>query len=144
MLDNLPAAELDERLYYLGYHGTPSHCRLRIYTERLTGLKIVVATEEKDNPGTSITNRAERVHFLAWERAGCPTAGCYFVEHYPADLKSLVDIVRRDRLSFVTFDEKPEGVPVIPRKQPGQERCFRRPRWHRLSLEQFLRIVADR
>ena len=73
---------------YRGYHGCPSHCRLRVYEpdperpEEAGRPPVVIATEREDNPGTSVTNRIERIASEVFRLLERPEAGITVVEHY--------------------------------------------------------------
>jgi len=112
--DNPLAVPLDD--YILAYENfgrterREARCRVRVFAPRATGwLPVVIATELPDNPGASITNRAERVWYLIvrrhWPeavRAGvCPAV---LVEHYPALEPGPFDV----RYAYVDF---PSYVP---------------------------------
>lgn len=78
---------LDTRHHFRGLHGSPSHCRLRIYEGsgscepsdrneaeggRSDSPPVAVVTECPDNPGTSVTNFAEGLAAAVWRMLGCP------------------------------------------------------------------------
>ena len=83
----------DARYDYIGQWRFPAHCWLRAYVPDTAGdLPVVVATELPDNPGTSVTDFAER---LAWSVAheervwtlapGAQREGFTWLEHYPRE-----------------------------------------------------------
>jgi hypothetical protein len=68
---------------YRGYHGCFSKCRLRIFEpEDNTRPYVVIATELESNPGTSITNAAERIATAVWHLLERPVNGMCWIEHY--------------------------------------------------------------
>lgn len=71
---------------YRGYHGCFSQCRLRIFEpeteEERERPYVVIATELESNPGTSITNAAERIATAVWHLLERPVNGMVYVEHY--------------------------------------------------------------
>lgn len=69
-------------LEYESLHGGDSRpwCTVRVY--RQPGVTVIIATDETNtHEGVSVTNRVERVMYLAWEKIGRPTP-CAFIEHY--------------------------------------------------------------
>lgn len=73
----------DREFPYLGYHGCPSKCHIRIFEpEDKQKPYVVIATELEDNPGTSITNAAERIATAVWHLLERPVNGMLWVEHY--------------------------------------------------------------
>lgn len=76
-----PPSDETFTLKYEGLHHVEGPwCTIHVY--RLPGITVIVATDEGDqHEDCSITNRIERVMFLAWEKAGKPWP-CAFVEHY--------------------------------------------------------------
>jgi hypothetical protein len=72
-----------DRLYlFRSSHGGPSYCWLRIYTA--PGQTVVLATELDENPGTSITNMAERLATEVTRTFGLALDTLLWIEHYPA------------------------------------------------------------
>lgn len=80
-VDTLPRALRDEPLTFEGYWQPGAVSRLRLYQDP-EGHALIVLTELPDNRNTSVTNRAERAFYLAWERCGKPLP-VRFIEHYP-------------------------------------------------------------
>lgn len=75
-----PSAETYQLKYEGLHHIEGPWCTISVY--RRPGLTVIVATDECDtHQDCSITNRIERVMYLAWEKAGQPMP-CAFVEHY--------------------------------------------------------------
>jgi len=73
---------LEEIHTFKGLHGFPSRCFLRIYK---TGEKtVIIATELRDNPGTSITNYAAQLATGALQTFNVQPEQLVWVEHYPA------------------------------------------------------------
>ncbi len=73
----------DGTLWYRGYHGCRSKCRLRLFqASEPGGPPVALATELEDNPGTSITNRIEHIASLAFQLLERPPAGFLLIEHY--------------------------------------------------------------
>ena len=78
----------DFTLLYPCYPGCLSWCRVRVYgpdPERSQDAgkpPVVVATEQDNNPGTSITNRIEVIVSIAYCLLGCPNEGITVIEHY--------------------------------------------------------------
>jgi hypothetical protein len=104
--DHAPAQPLkliyDAKYDYVGNWGFASYCWLRAYVpERPSDLPVVVMSQMPDNPGTSITNRAEQLTYkiqhdaAVWAKApNAAREGCFWVQHYPE---------HDDHFSIVTF-----------------------------------------
>jgi hypothetical protein len=71
----------DRVFLYRGFHGCLSYCWLRIYTA--PGQSVVLATEMHENPGTSITNAAERLAMEVTRTFGLALDALTWIEHYP-------------------------------------------------------------
>lgn len=142
-VDTLPPAERDEILEFEGYFGCESHCRFRLYPSS-DGLPVIVLTEVASNPGTSITNRAERAHYLAYRRIGSPTEGAYFIEHYPGDDPPWDRVLAQERLAFVQFEDWGSSPPITaPLFVCGQELTgFHHPEWKALPRWQFDLLIG--
>jgi hypothetical protein len=143
-VDTLPPALRDETLPFEGYQNCESHCRLRVYAAA-DGSPVIVLTELVDNPGTSVTNRAERAHYLAWRRIGSPEGGAYFVEHYPGREPARDPVLDGERLAWVQFDEAPDGSPVLVELVVNGQRVgmeFRHPEWRHLPRAEFDRLIG--
>jgi hypothetical protein len=78
----------DERFTYRGYHGRPAECWLRLYVEP-DQRPVAIVTELPDNPGASVTNRAEHlatvVATLADVEFHADGGAIVWIEHYPGD-----------------------------------------------------------
>ncbi len=109
---------------YQGYFGRESKCWLRLFVAEGRNA-LAIATELRDNPGTSVTNRAEElataVLWMAAVEHRAARDGLTWIEHYPGDPRSGEAASRKDRYSQVVFDW-----------DPGR-RHFTRPRWHHTS-----------
>jgi hypothetical protein len=98
------------------------------------GSPVIVLTEAPDNPGTSVTNRAERCFYLAGRRLGSPEGDVHFVEHYPGHEGVRDPVLDGEHLDWVQFDEAPDGSPVlVPLMVNGQNvgMAFQHPEWRR-------------
>ncbi len=87
----LPVADVDTVFDFLGLGDYPSSCGLRIYL-RERQAPVVVLTELRENPGTSVTNAAE---FLARQVAQAYDlpSDTVWVEHYEGDTRySVVEL----------------------------------------------------
>ena len=121
---------LDERLDYEGYGGIPSVCRVRVYDPTPAGQRtkrplVVVFTELKGNPGTSVTatfavsavngeaiargdrsaNRIEHLANRMFERLGKPESVPVFVEHYPNTAGAGANRPQFDRSERLSYTE---------------------------------------
>ncbi len=92
----------DGPVSYAGPTGHAGRCYLQIF-ERRGGLPVVLAWEEKSNPGASVTNAAAQVATQAW-RQFLPQAreGLVFIEAY-VDRRPLHG-APGERFAEVTFD----------------------------------------
>ena len=111
----------DNVFLYRGFHACPSYCWLRIYTT--PGRSIVLATEMHDNPGTSITNAAERLAMEVTRTFGLALDALTWVEHYP-ERPSLTET-----FDLVTFTHTAQGL-----------QC---PEWRRLSQAQVEAMLGQ-
>lgn len=76
------AAPIDREFSYPGFHGRPARCRIRVYRRGPDRPTVVIATELADNPGTSVTNRAETVAAMVCREFGIDPGTLLWVEHY--------------------------------------------------------------
>ena len=67
---------------YEGYRGCRSFCGLDVVLEN-DGAALVICTEQWDNPGTSVTNRAEHIANRVCRENGLDPRRLIWVEHYP-------------------------------------------------------------
>jgi hypothetical protein len=130
---SLPQSNQQFRLDYEGYHSLGPWCTIDVYQRE--GTTVIVATDECDeHHNTSITNRIERVMYLAWERLGAPKP-CFFIEHYRRSLPEF---------DLVTFDEV-NGLLVCEASAWFQGRqlvAFRNPKWKRLKPGTYVRLLV--
>jgi len=143
--DTLPRATDDCLLDYRGNNGAAAQCRVRVY-EPEGRAAVIVATELPNNPGASVTNTAERVHYLAWEKAGCPLP-VVFIEHYPGRVRSESERRTLDTEEFdqVVFPTDREGVPNFRERMlyPGRwEMQFDEADWRPLGREALLGFIS--
>ena len=90
------------RLDYEGLHSPGGFTTVTAFEK--DGHWLVVATDESDiHQNTSVTNRIERVMYLAWEKLGKPD-NCVFAEHYRA-----VPTMRGPTLDVVEFEHGKDG-----------------------------------
>lgn len=131
---------LEDRLFaYRGYHGCRSECRVRIFAPDAGDAPgtpcLVIATELDTNPGTSVTNAAERLAWDVWCYLEKPEGGLAYVEHYPDRCFIGQGAARRPMLKeswdLVAFD-----------REPGTGR-FQRPRWRRVPRCEIERMTGQ-
>ena len=106
-----------DRYHFRGFHGCDACCALEILKGK-DGRTVVIATEVKDSPGTSITNACEHLAYWVCVEFSIDPSQLVWVEHYgypaPGDSK------RRPRTyDLVTFE-------IVP---PGHDAVFAQPRW---------------
>jgi hypothetical protein len=101
-------------------HHRMAHCRVRIYEH--DGKQVVVATEQPNNSGMSVTNAAEQIASQVVVQYGLDVNNLIWIEHYfyPDEGHSF-DLVR------FTWD----GFTA------------RQPQWRRLTLEEVERFTGD-
>jgi hypothetical protein len=124
MLNAVAGGQLHETIFhYSGYFGCASKCHLRWIRciKGGQGKVVVIASELPDNPGTSVTNSAERLAAEVCRCFGIDPVELIFVEHYPATLNrrhSLHDRLHGERFDLVSFQieggtfRKPQWIPV--------------------------------
>lgn len=115
---------------FAGFGGCESACDLDYYL-LANGQTLVMATE-RQNPGTSITNKAEDLATEVFSKlsppglrecGGLQPEDFLWVEHYPAHGEFLETF---DKVEFVW--------------QGGR---FRAPRWSPLKRDEFLNLIAE-
>jgi hypothetical protein len=71
------------RYPYPGFRDCESACRLRIWQQERAS--VVIVTELDDNPGTSVTNRAEALAMQVYRQYELWPPCTRWIEHYPPD-----------------------------------------------------------
>ena len=113
---------------YRGYHGCLSRCRLRVYEESGTP-PVVIVTERDDNPGTSITNRAEYLATAVWQMLERPEAGMVWIEHYEDRALIGGKPLFKEKFDSVTFTSTSRG--------------FSDPRWKPISKAEVEILIGQ-
>lgn len=85
----------DEIYHYPGFGGAPSHCRLRVWRDP-DFAPVVIVYELDDNPGTSVTNRAELLAWQVWNELERPRPFNYFESYTRPDGERTYDEVQFD------------------------------------------------
>jgi hypothetical protein len=98
----------DFRCVYKGYSDAKSVCRLRVFTDP-DRPAVVVASELAENPGTSVTNRAEVVASQACRDFQLDPESTLFLEHYGPFSYRGCPPGERERFCLVTFDATDPG-----------------------------------
>ena len=110
-------------LHYEGYHGVKSVCDVLV--EHGTDAILVTVTQCEDNPGTSITNRAEVIATeVARTMPSASMPDVRFVEHYQA----------RPSLRGPVYDEV---------TFTWSDRQASRPQWRRLGFDGYQQLRAE-
>ena len=117
----------DDLFLYRGFHACLSYCWLRVYTA--PGQSVVLATEMHDNPGTSITNAAERLEMNVARTFGLALDSLRWVEHYPARQGSNGRPGLPESFGLVTFMPTAQGLQY--------------PEWRRLSMAQVEHMLGQ-
>jgi hypothetical protein len=97
---------------FKGLGNFPSKCRIRIFKSKKEHFKdavVVVATELKENPGTSVTNFAEQLATLVAARHRIDLYKLVWVEHYRPN-------ERDESFDRVTFNLRPDGKTLYEAK----------------------------
>src|SRR5881392_1844171 len=96
-----------DRYRFCGFHGCDAWCALEILKGK-DGKTVVIATEVKDNAGTSITNAAEHLAYWVCIEFSIHPSKLVWIEHYgypaPDDWKCHPRTYDR-----VSFDILPPG-----------------------------------
>lgn len=117
-----------KRLEYNGYHNPGAFATLDVFRHKDGRVFLVVTDESAEHKNTSLTNRVERVMYLAWAAAGFP-AQPFFIEHYrprPGEPCGTYDLVTFPGLGtrpsrFQVDRGAPEfGCPTWKHLAPGQ------------------------
>ena len=75
----------DDLLSFPGFHGCESRCRVRVFLPAEgsgSDAYIVLATDDDQAQGTSVTNAAEIIAAVACQRFNLPPERLEFIEHY--------------------------------------------------------------
>ena len=67
------------KFIYKGLHNYDSHCYLYV------NQNLVIATQDKDNDGTSITNMGRELALMISEKLCIPIEKMIYIEHYDAN-----------------------------------------------------------
>lgn len=119
-----------DRYCFRGFHGCPSWCQLEILPLS-DGCTVVLATEVQDNPGTSVTNAAERlVHWVCLEFSIDPSS-LVWIEHY--GYPSVVHPKLPRTYDLVSFTILPAGHDAI--FAHPTRRTMQPADWRQLGLE---------
>lgn len=116
---------LVEKFEYEGYHGCESFCKVEIYGKNK--LALVVMTELKNNPGTSVTNRSEAIASMVVTRYGLAPSRTLFIEHY-------------DHNSYHGGNDKPTYSMVT---YLWEGRRAQAPEWTYIKGEQFQTLLES-
>jgi Family of unknown function (DUF6166) len=126
--------QLHETIFHCaGYFGCASKCRLRWIKCQKAGTEkvVVIATELPDNPGTSLSDRAEHLAAEVCRCFGIDPVELIFVEHYPASYgckHALRGSLNAERFDLVSFEI--EGG------------TFRRPKWIPIKKELVENLIG--
>jgi hypothetical protein len=112
----------DDEFSYIGYHGCRSLGHLRLFDPGPDKPYTVIVTELDTNPGTSVTNAAEKLAASVWQFLERPARGMTWIEHY------------RDRAFIAKRPQFKEHFDLVSFNQVGS--TFRHPRWRRISKDE--------
>ena len=124
------------RFYYQGFHGCDSFCQIEIHQK--PGQVVIIATEDNDNEGTSITNMAEHVATRVCHQFKINPDHLVWIEHYPqrgyrGDIPESWDIVQFEQIrhqdgtfrlkhpKWSPFTEKALAVLINPNREVQKE-----------------------
>src|SRR4051794_37814330 len=119
---------VDTTYPFEGYFGCPSLCRLRIYADPHPPT-VVVATECPDNPGTSVTDAAERLAARVVRQFGLDPDCLLWIEHHP------------DRAHYGGRPQFPERFDRVEFRR-GRDGSFRKPRWSPIARAGVERLIG--
>ena len=109
-----------DRFRFRGLHGCESWCKLEIVPVR-DGRTVVTATEEKDNPGTSVTNMAEHLAYWVCIEFSIDPSRLVWIEHY--GYPSAFEKGNPRSYDLVNFT-------ILP---PGHDAVFAEPTWRPMT-----------
>ena len=112
---------------YPGYQKCEAWCALEILP-LADGRTAVIATEVKDNPGTSITNMCEHLAFWVCRDLGIDPIRLVWIEHY--GYPSAFEAGNPRPFDLVEFDLMPAG----------RDGIFSNPRWWRMTDSDWKRL----
>jgi hypothetical protein len=126
-----------DRFEFRGLHGCDSICSLEIIPVQ-AGRTVVIATELKDNFGTSITNVAEHLASHACDRFEIDPDKLIWIETYgysaPGERQRTFDLVTFTRKQ----SEKVQWSPAVLRCHPdGWPGYFTEPTWRPMNDEDW-------
>jgi hypothetical protein len=110
-----------DRYQFRGFHGCQAWCQLEILP-LVDGRTVVIATEVKDNPGTSITNCAEHLAYWVCVEFAVDPSRLIWIEHY--GYPGAINPKQPRTYDVVDFD-------ILP---PGHDAVFAHPRWRPMRL----------
>lgn len=116
---------------FRGCHGCDARCALELLRTK-NRRTVVIATELKDNLGTSITNACEHLAYRVCAEFSINPAELVWIEHYgyPAPWNP----ERRPRTyDLVTYEILPAGHDVV----------FAHPKWRRMCDEDWLALGLE-
>ena len=119
-----------DRYRFRGFHGCDAWCALEILRAP-DGQTVVIATEVKDNPGTSITNACEHLAYWVCVEFSINPSELVWIEHYgyPAPGHS-----KRPRTyDLVTFQ-------ILP---AGHDAVFAHPEWRPMGDKDWLALGLE-
>ena len=122
-----------KKFRYRGYFGRPAWCRLEVLPLP-DGRTAVVATERRDNPGTSITNVAEYLASRVCDRFSIDPDRLVWIEHYgypPPPGGTKPPKREYDRVTFTRLAQSPVrwSAAVLRHKPDGWPGVFEDPEW---------------
>jgi hypothetical protein len=119
-----------DRYPYRGFHGCDASCKLEILS-LVDGRTAVIATEVKNNPGTSITNCAEHLAYWVCIEFEIDPLRLIWIEHYGYPSETGPHIPRTyDLVQFHILPAGHDAVFAHPAWRPMQPAD-----WRALGLE---------
>ena len=120
-----------DRYRFRGFHGCDASCALEIM-RILDGRSVVIATEMKDNPGTSVTNFCEHLAYRVCVEFGIDPSKLVWIEHYGYPMPGAL---RRHPRTYdlVTFLLMPAG----------HDGVFTNPKWRPMRAEDWLELGLE-
>lgn len=115
---------------YQGINGCASKCGLEIH--RHPDFTLVICTELQDNPGTSVTNWAEKLAYEVCQENQIDPGKLVWVEHYPPS-KWTKSADTYDVVDFWAADQK---------QYADATGSLGHPAWRRITIDQLNQLIA--
>ena len=120
----------DTAYCYTGLGNCEARCGLRAYQTSTCGI-VVIASELRENRGTSVTNFAEQLATAILTELKVEPGQMTWIEHYPERVSSYSEREREETFDLVTFDFD------------ADRREFIQPQWKRWTRAQVEGVIGE-